>query len=77
MIVKLLLDPLQPLATGVTVIVATTGVLPVLIAEKVEMFPVPLVPKPIDDALLLQLNTVPVTPPIKFTPVVLAPLHTV
>ena len=40
---------------GVTVIVAVTGVLPVLTAVKLAIFPVPLAANPMDDAVLVQL----------------------
>ena len=77
MIVKLLLAPLQPLATGVTVIVDTTGVVPVFIPAKLLILPVPLADKPIDVVLFVQLYTVPETVPLKFTADIVAPLHTV
>ena len=63
MIVKLLLAPLQPLATGVTVIVATNGVVPMFMPEKLLILPVPLADKPIDVVLFVQLYTVPETVP--------------
>ena len=40
--------------TGVTVIVATTGLLPVLVAVKLPVAPVPAPPRPIDVSSLLQ-----------------------
>jgi hypothetical protein len=45
--------PEQPSATGVTVIVATTGTVPVLTALKVAIFPVPLAPNPTEVVLLV------------------------
>lgn len=57
--------PEHPFATGVTVIVAVTGAVPVFVAVNDEIFPVPLAPSPIDVALLVQLNTVPNTGPDK------------
>jgi hypothetical protein len=51
------LNPLL-LNTGVTVIVAITGALPVLVAIKEGIFPVPLEANPILELLLVQLNTV-------------------
>jgi len=39
--------PAQPLAVGVTVIVADIGVVPVLVAVNKAILPVPLEPKPI------------------------------
>jgi hypothetical protein len=47
--------PKQLLARGVTVILALTGEVPVLIAVKELMLPVPFAPKPIDVVLLVQL----------------------
>ena len=65
-----------PLAkTGVTVIVATTGALPVLVAVKDAMFPEPEAARPIDGALFVQLNTVPGTLPVKVTAAVVLPLQ--
>ena len=59
--------------------VATTGAVPVLIAVKLAILPVPLAARPIEVVLFVQLNTVPgglVTAPVKVTAVVGAPLHT-
>ena len=65
-----------PLAkTGVTVIVATTGALPVLVAVKEAMFPVPDAARPMEGALFVQLNTVPGTVPVKLTAAVVLPLQ--
>ena len=41
--------------SGVTVIVATTGAVPVLIAVKEAILPVPVAASPIDGVLLVQL----------------------
>ncbi len=54
-IVNVLGVPVQPFAVGVTVIVATTGALPVLVAMKLAILPVPLAANPIDGALFVQL----------------------
>ncbi len=51
---KVFAVPLHPVASGVTVIVAITGVVPVFIALNVEIFPVPLADSPIDGVLLVQ-----------------------
>jgi hypothetical protein len=75
-IVKVRGVPLHPLALGVTVIVATTGVVPVFTAVNEAIAPVPLATRPIDGVLLVQLYTVPVTAPLKVTAVVFEPLHT-
>ena len=56
--------------------VAVTGAVPVLIALKEAMLPVPLAARPIDVVLLVQLYTVPGTAPLKVTAAVGAPLHT-
>src|SRR5215212_5849142 len=63
--------PAQVPYIGVTVMVAVTGVVPALVAAKTPMLPVPLVARPIDALLLVQLNAVAV--PVKLTAVVLAP----
>ncbi len=60
---------------GVTVMVATTGAVPVFLAEKEGMLPVPEAPRPILVLLLVQLNTVPGTSPEKVTVVVGASLQ--
>lgn len=61
---------------GVIVIVAVTGVEPVLMAINDGMVLVPLAPSPIDVLLLVQLYTVPATGPVMVTAVVAVPLHT-
>ena len=61
---------------GVTVIVATTGVVPVFTAVNDAMLPVPLAARPIDVVLFVQLNTVPVTAPLKVTAAVAEPVQT-
>lgn len=62
---------------GVTVMVAVTGVLPVLMAINDGMVLVPPAPKPMDGLLFVQLYTVPATGPVIVTAVVAAPAHTV
>ena len=55
-IVNDFVGPLQttpPVNTGVTTIVATTGLVPALVAVNVPMFPEPLAARPIDGALLV------------------------
>jgi hypothetical protein len=63
---------------GVTVIVAVTGAVVVLIPVKLVMFPEPDAARPIDVVLFVQLYTI--VPPVvgleNVTPVVGAPLHT-
>ena len=58
-------------------IVAVTGVVPVLIALNEAMLPVPLAASPIEVVLLVQLYTVPVTAPLNVTADVEEALHTV
>jgi hypothetical protein len=74
--VKLTGVPLQPLATGVTVIVAVMGDVVGLIVINDGMFPVPDAPKPIDVLLLVQVYTVPATGPLMVTAAVAEPAHT-
>ena len=69
--------PGQPAADGVTVIVAVTGAVPVLIAANAGIFPLPDAAKPIDALLFVQLKVVPLTAPEKATRFVEAPLHKV
>jgi hypothetical protein len=67
--------PGQPAADGVTVIEAVTGVVPIFIAVKTGMFPLPLVAKPITVLLFVQLKVVPLTAPVKFIAFAVTPLH--
>lgn len=69
--------PVQPLATGVTVIVAVTGAAPELVAVNDGMFPLPEAARPMPALSLVQLNVVPPTAPEKLTAAVVAPLHKV
>jgi hypothetical protein len=76
-IVKVTGVPLQfKPKVGVTVMVATTGELPALVAVKLAMLPEPLAANPMDGALFVQLNTVPAGEPEKVTAEVDVPLHT-
>ena len=63
--------------TGVTVIVAVTGTLVILITLNDAILPVPLAARPIDGVLFTQLNVVPATGPLNITGAVGALLHTV
>jgi hypothetical protein len=75
-IVNVIAVPVQPLAVvGVTVIVAVTGAAVLLVAVKLAILPWPLAARPIDGVLLVQLNIVPATVPVKFTAAVAAPLQ--
>ena len=64
--------------TGVIVIVAVTGAVPVLTAVKLAMSPVPLAPSPIVVLLFVQLYTIvpPVVGELNVIAAVLPPLHT-
>jgi hypothetical protein len=73
-IVKVCGVPAQAPYIGVTVIVATVLTLPVLMAAKAAIFPVPLAASPMLVLSLAQLNEVAV--PVKLIAVVLIPLHT-
>ena len=68
-------DPVQPFADGVTVIVATTAVVPLFVAVKEAILPVPLAANPMLVLSLVQLNVVPVTAPVNVTVDVLALLQ--
>lgn len=76
-IVNVIGVPAQLLAVGVTVIVATTGAVVILVAVKLAILPVPDAARPIDGWVLVQLNTVPATAPLKLTAAVAVLLHTV
>lgn len=75
MIVKLCATPEQPLAEGVTVIVAVTGELVAFTAVKAGIAPVPFAARPIEGLLFVQLKPVPLTVPVKGTAPVVEPLH--
>jgi hypothetical protein len=75
-IVKFVVLPAHPLNTGVTVMVDTTGVLPVFTPANAAMLPLPLAASPIEVFVLVQLNVVPPTAPLNVMAVVLAPLQT-
>jgi hypothetical protein len=69
--------PGQPLAVGVTVIVAVIGALPVFVPLKAAMFPVPFATKPIAVFELVQLNVAPATGLVKFVAAMFTPLQTI
>ena len=79
-IVKVLGAPLQVtpalVKTGVTMIIATCVVLPLLIVRKDGILPLPLAPRPMEVLLFVQLKTVPGTVEVKFTALVKLPLQT-
>ena len=65
--------PVQPLAIGVTVIVATTGNAQGLVATNDGIFPDPLAPSPIAGLLLDQEKVVPATGPLSMIGAVVVP----
>ena len=68
--------PLHPFTSGVTVMFATWGMVPVLIAVKDEISPVPLAARPILILSFIQLYVVSLTPPVNATAVAGIPLQT-
>ena len=70
-------EPVQLFALGVTMIVATCVVVPLLVAVNEAMVPVPLAARPMLVLLLVQLYVLPATAPLNDTAVVAAPLHNV
>jgi len=73
--VKVIGGPGQPLAVGVTVIVATTMVAPMLVAMNEGISPVPLAASPMVGSLFVQSNVVPATGPVKVIGAVASPLQ--
>jgi hypothetical protein len=67
--------PVHPFADGVTVIVATTFVIPAFVAVKEGTFPVPLPARPMDGVELTHAKVVPATGPPKEIKVVVTPLQ--
>jgi hypothetical protein len=70
-------EPLQPFAEGVTTIADVIAAVPVFVAIKEAMSPVPLAAIPVAVLLFVHANVVPDTAPVKVIAVVLAPLHRV
>ena len=72
-------EPAQPFADGVTVIVAVTGALDVLVAVNAAILPEPLAAKPIEVVLFVQAYVVPLTLNVlaKVTALVVALLQSV
>ena len=75
LIVNFLVRPVHPSATGVTLIVAVSIEVPVLVTVKPAISPLPLEARLMEVLSLLQLKAVPVTPPLKLKMPVPAPLH--
>lgn len=73
--VKEMEGPGQLLAFGVMVIVATWLVVPVLVAVKLGMSPVPVARSPMDGLSFTHEKVVPATGPVTWTMVVVAPLQ--
>ena len=69
--------PGQPLAVGVTVIVAVIGAVPALVAVKAGVLPVPLAARPIAALELVHAKVVPATPLVKLLAATAPPLQTV
>ena len=74
--VKLRVDPAQPLADGVTMMVAITGAAVAFSAVKAGIVPVPVPVRPRLVLLLVQLKLVPATVPESATAAVGVPLQT-
>ena len=66
---------MQPFAVGVTVIVAVIGAVVPLVAVKAGTLPEPLPVRPIVVLLLVHVNVVPVTGPVKAVAGAVAPLQ--
>ena len=79
-IVNVDVDPTHATAllvyVGVTVTVATTGILVTFVPVNDVMFPVPDAPSPIDVVLLAHVYTVDATLPVMVTPLTVDPAHT-
>ena len=67
--------PTQPLADGVTVIVATTGAVPVFVAVNDVILPLPEAANPIVGSLFVQVYVVPVTGLVNVMALVVEPLQ--
>jgi hypothetical protein len=74
-IVKVKGTPGHAFAEGVTVIVATSGVVPALVAVKDGISPVPLAASPIKGVLFIHVKVVPATGPVTGMSKVVAPLQ--
>lgn len=66
---------MQPFAEGVTTTVATTGTLPLLVAVKEGILPLPDAARPMLVVVFVQSNCVPATVPTKVVAAVKAVLH--
>jgi hypothetical protein len=67
--------PVHPFAEGVTVIVATMAVVPVFDAVNPGIFPVPLLPNPMEGVVFVQEKVVPGVVLVKFAADTAAPVH--
>ena len=67
--------PTQPLAVGVTVMVATSVEVVLLVATKEAMLPFPLAARPMEGLLFDQLKVVPTTGLLRLMAAVLSPLQ--
>lgn len=77
MIWKDTVDPSQPSKDGVTLMVAVTGKVPLFIAVKEGIFPVPPAARPMDGVLFTHVYTLAGLLPVKVTASVASPLQTV
>jgi hypothetical protein len=77
LIVKVADGPGQPLAVGVTIIVAIAAVSIGLVAVNEAIFPAPVAGRPMDVLLLVQLYVAVATDPVKLIGAVGLPLHTI
>ena len=75
LIVNTLVGPVQPSATGITLMVAVSRETPVLITVKPAISPLPLAARFMDVLSFVQLKVVPVTLLLKLSAPVPAPLH--
>jgi hypothetical protein len=75
-IVKVRMVPVQLLARGVMAMVAVMGAVPVLIAVKEGIFPVPLAGNPTAGCEFSQEKVVPLTGPVRGIPAMTSVLHT-
>ena len=73
--VKVIGVPEHPLADGVTVMLATSGAVPALVAVNAGILPDPLTPSPMDAVLLVHAKVVPATGLVKLMAVVVAPVQ--
>lgn len=69
--------PVQLLARGVMAMMAVIGDVPVFVAVKVGIFPLPLADRPIEGFELDQVKVVPLTDPVSDISAMTSELHTI